>query len=114
MVLNTSVEETNDNTAIFTLRGEIDGNTAPRLEIEMSKFAEIENFVIRVNLSEVTYMDSTGLGVFVGIYKSLFKVNGQLLIEEVPKRLYRLFTITGLDNIMSINRKEKDDGADDN
>lgn len=33
MVLNTSVEETNDNTAIFTLRGEIDGNTAPRLEI---------------------------------------------------------------------------------
>ncbi|MCY8471539.1 anti-sigma factor antagonist RsbV, partial [Bacillus haynesii] len=47
-------------------------------------------------LKDVSYMDSTGLGVFVGIYKAVNRTGGSLVLENLSERLIRLFDITGL------------------
>ena len=49
-----------------------------------------------IDLSEVSYMDSTGLGVFVGVFKALRANEGNLILTGMSDRLKRLFDITGL------------------
>lgn len=93
----------------FKIVGEIDAFTAPVLKERLTLGGEIEGLKAELDLSEVNYMDSTGLGVFVGFYKTIKSNGGQLKITGVNKRLKRLFEITGLDEIMDI---ETDEGGD--
>ncbi|KAB7704812.1 anti-sigma factor antagonist [Bacillus aerolatus] len=83
--------------------GEIDAYTAPKLRETIFPYAEKKNTKIVIDLSEVSYMDSTGLGVFVGLFKSLNANEGTLQLTGLSERLRRLFDITGLADIMNIN-----------
>ena len=58
-----------------------------------------------IDLSDVNYMDSTGLGVFVGIFKNVRANNGEFKLIGLSSRLIRLFEITGLADIIDINSK---------
>lgn len=93
----------NDNQIFVQVAGEIDAYTAPKLREELLPLAEGKNKTITVNLKDVTYLDSTGLGVFVGLFKQLSKNDGELKLAELSDRLKRLFEITGLSNIMKIS-----------
>lgn len=52
-------------------------------------------------------MDSTGLGVFVGVFKTVKKQGGSLKLENLSDRLIRLFEITGLKDIIDISAKSE-------
>lgn len=92
-----------ENQVKIKLSGEIDAYSAPKLKESLQPF-ENKNFIdMTVNLSEVTYMDSTGLGVFVGLFKMLRANEGSLKLTGLSPRLKRLFEITGLAEIMEIN-----------
>ena len=72
-----------------------------------------EGLHAELDISEVGYMDSTGLGVFVGFYKAVKANGGHMKIVGVNTRLKRLFEITGLDEVMDIELEEggKDDAT---
>ncbi|WP_313800114.1 anti-sigma factor antagonist [Cytobacillus sp.] len=95
---------------LVSVEGEIDAYTAPNLREELWPFSEMENMTMVVNLKNVTYLDSTGLGVFVGLFKQLKKNNGQLKLIELSNRLNRLFEMTGLINIMNISMNSEEGG----
>ncbi len=105
----------NDKEILIHVAGEIDAYTAPKLREELWSLAEEGNKTMIVNLKDVTYLDSTGLGVFVGLFKELSKKNGELKLVQLSNRLKRLFEITGLSNIMNIsaNSEVEDDEAND-
>jgi anti-sigma B factor antagonist len=92
----------NEKEILVSVTGEIDAYTAPKLREELLPLTEGKNKVITINLKDVSYMDSTGLGVFVGLFKQLNKNEGELRLVELSDTLKRLFKITGLSNIMSI------------
>lgn len=94
----------------FKIVGEIDAFTAPVLKERLAATEQLENLNAELDISEVDYMDSTGLGVFVGFYKTIKSNGGNLKITGVNKRLKRLFEITGLDEVMDI---ETGKGGDD-
>lgn len=83
--------------------GEIDAYTAPELRAKLFPISEKKNIKMVVNLTNVTYMDSTGLGVFVGVFKNVRKQEGKFQIIGLSQRLRRLFEITGLSEIIDIN-----------
>lgn len=85
------------------LSGEIDAYTAPKLRDALFPLSEKSRVYMVVDLSDVVYMDSTGLGVFVGIFKNIRINNGELKLVGLNGRLSRLFEITGLAEIMDIN-----------
>lgn len=85
------------------IAGEIDAYTAPKLRETVFPYTEKEKVNVVIDLSEVSYMDSTGLGVFVGLFKSLNANGGTLQLIGLSERLRRLFDITGLADIMNIN-----------
>lgn len=110
--MDLSIEKHQNNKEILIhVQGEIDAYTAPKLREELLSLAKGGNKTISVNLKDVTYLDSTGLGVFVGLFKELRKGDGELKLVQLSNRLYRLFEITGLSNIMNISAKsEMEDG----
>lgn len=85
-----------------TIKGEIDAFTAPILREKLAEIDLKENLQVILDLTDVSYMDSTGLGVFVGFYKSVNASNGHLELTGLSSRLKRLFDITGLGEIMDI------------
>ncbi|ASV67245.1 anti-sigma factor antagonist [Cytobacillus sp. FSL W7-1323] len=95
----------NQNITEVTVGGEIDVYTAPELKKELIPLSEKDNVEMIVDLSGVSYMDSTGLGVFVGLFKNVRAHDGQFKIIGLSSRLKRLFEITGLADIIDISTK---------
>ena len=95
-----------DSVQCFKVFGEIDAFTAPALKERLVLIQDMPGLQAELDLSEVAYIDSTGLGVFVGFYKALKENGGYVKITGVNARLTRLFEITGLDKIIDIEGKE--------
>ena len=87
--------------------GEIDAYTAPKLREKLFPLAEEEKVSMIIDLSGVSYMDSTGLGVFVGTFKNVRSKQGDFEIVGLSNRLKRLFEITGLADIIHITSETK-------
>ncbi|MEH7442254.1 anti-sigma factor antagonist [Bacillus sp. JJ1122] len=102
MNISIDVKETESVLAV-KVNGEIDAYTAPQLREKLFPMSEKEGVKMVVDLSEVNYMDSTGLGVFVGVFKNVRAHNGEFKIVGLSDRLQRLFEITGLADIIDIN-----------
>lgn len=89
------------------IEGEIDTFTAPVLREELESIQVAEGKKIELDLSKVSYMDSTGLGIFVAFYKKTTRENAHFKLVGLTNRLVRLFEITGLKELMNIETDEK-------
>src|SRR5213080_1900019 len=90
----------NKENTFVQVAGEIDAYTAPKLREELMPLAEEPHPSLIISLKEVSYIDSTGLGVFIGLFKEITKNNGELKLVDLSERLERLFHITGLSNVI--------------
>ena len=109
--MNLQVEVLEKNSVhCFKVIGEIDTFTAPLLKERLASAKGVQGLQAQIDLSDVDYIDSTGLGVFVGFYKALKENDGYVKIIGVNARLKRLFEITGLDEIIDIESEEGGDG----
>ncbi|WP_078415044.1 STAS domain-containing protein [Priestia abyssalis] len=93
----------NEQRYYVKLTGEIDAYTAPELKNKFMNITEQSNPDITVDFTNVSYMDSTGLGVFIALLKSIKRTEGSLKFVGVSDRLKRLFDITGLTDILNLN-----------
>jgi anti-sigma B factor antagonist len=96
-------KQLSDGKTFVFVAGEIDAYTAPKLREELLPLAEEQNKSLIVSLQDVSYIDSTGLGVFIGLFKLIMKNDGELKLVNLSNRLERLFQITGLSNIIDIS-----------
>ncbi|AVQ98016.1 anti-anti-sigma factor [Oceanobacillus iheyensis] len=95
------VEE--NNKSVVNLSGEIDAYTAPNLKESLLPLTQKEGNTVEVDLGNVNYMDSTGLGVFISALKSTKENSSEMKLVNIQDRVLRLFKITGLDEIMDLN-----------
>lgn len=106
MNIRIDIKEHDDKHIEAFINGEIDAYTAPQIKAALEKYQNKAGITLRVDLSEVDYMDSTGLGVFVGLFKNLRQYESELILVGLSDRLYRLFEITGLSDIIEIKNIE--------
>ncbi|HHW6866833.1 TPA: anti-sigma factor antagonist [Staphylococcus aureus] len=100
--MNLNIETTTqDKFYEVKVGGELDVYTVPELEEVLTPMRQDGTRDIYVNLENVSYMDSTGLGLFVGTLKALN--HKELYILGVSDRIGRLFEITGLKDLMHVN-----------
>lgn len=87
---------------VVTVTGEIDLFTAPELKTRLS--APIDHGASRVvvDLSDVTFIDSSSLGVLIGAHKQLERSGGALVIVCHDRTIMSTFKITGLDRVFEI------------
>lgn len=105
MNLSITEERKHNHPVRIMVSGEIDVFTAPKLRERLLPLCQDGETVI-VDLSDVNYIDSTGLGVFVGAYKIQQTSSGKMILTGVNSRLSRLFRITGLQDIIEIEEQE--------
>lgn len=55
-----------------------------------------------LNFSKCTFIDSTGLGVLVSIFKKVMETNGNFKIENVGENVMKVFKLTRLDKVFHI------------
>lgn len=91
-----------DGRTILHLVGEIDVSTAPRVRDELSRVIADGSHDLIVDLSDVPFLDSTGLGVLVGRLKAVRLVDGDLVLAGAQERTLRNFKITGLDKVFHL------------
>ena len=61
-----------------------------------------KNFVL--NFSKCTFIDSTGLGVLVSIYKKCKAVNGTFELHSINQQVMKIFNLTRLDKVFDIHK----------
>ena len=97
-----SMIDTTDNSWRVSLEGELDVSTADELKKYLHKIVDEKNIDIRLNLENLDYIDSTGLGVMIGILKRLKIDNKEVYIEKPKNNVRKIFIITGLDKIFKL------------
>ncbi|MBU5595712.1 STAS domain-containing protein [Amphibacillus sp. MSJ-3] len=89
----------------LVLSGEIDAYTASILKDALLPLTQQKDAEVIVDLENVDYMDSTGLGVFISALKSSKEHASSLKLVHLQERVSRLFKITSLDTIISIDTR---------
>jgi anti-sigma B factor antagonist len=89
--------------AVFSLYGElIDRNLAQNLMDEVIKLSEEGQNKFVLELSELKYMNSTGLNVLINILTKSRKNGGDLAICGVSKKVQELLLITKLTSVFNV------------
>ena len=61
---------------------------------------------IIINCENVKFIDSSGLGLIVSIFKTLKKMEKQFALTSLSERTMEIFTLTKLDNILTITKDD--------
>ena len=82
--------------------GELDVSTADQFKEYLYKLIDKEIRSIRFDLSNLDYIDSTGLGVMIGVLKRIKVQNKEIYIESPKDNVKKIFSITVLDKIFKM------------
>ncbi|MGH3458463.1 STAS domain-containing protein [Aeromicrobium sp.] len=88
---------------IIEVGGEIDVYTAPRLREAIVAAIEAGHTRLVIDVENVDFLDSTGLGVLVGALKKVRGDGGTLDIVCTQERILKIFDITGLDKVFGLH-----------
>jgi|SRR5581483_2293654 len=102
MDLDLTVRE-QDGWSILSVAGEIDIATAPSLREKLHALLADGHTNIVVDLDEVTFLDSTALGVLVGVLKRARTEGGEVRLVCNQPRVRKVFEITRLDTAFDVS-----------
>jgi anti-sigma B factor antagonist len=92
-----------DDVPVVAVSGEVDVYSAPELKESLATLLQSGEKSVVVDLSDVAFLDSTGLGALVEARAATGDAGGTLPIVCSQERILKLFTITGLDGVFSIH-----------
>jgi anti-sigma B factor antagonist len=86
---------------VIELAGELDAFNTPELRERLSRLIEEDDElrVLVVDLSQVSFLDSTVLGTLVGALRRMRERGGELQLVYPAHPVSRIFTLTGLDAV---------------
>ncbi|WLR43804.1 anti-sigma F factor antagonist [Bacillus carboniphilus] len=89
------------------LSGELDHHSSEELRKQVSNAmvsTKVEHILL--NLKELTFMDSSGLGVILGRYKEIKETGGEMVVCSITPPIERLFNLSGLFKIVNLESSE--------
>lgn len=89
-------------TAVIALVGELDVAGAPRVRQAVVDVLDADIERVVVDLSGLSFIDSTGLGVLVGAYKRARAVGADFAVARPSTAVARVFQIAGIDKILPV------------
>lgn len=91
-----------DDETVMSVGGEIDVYTAPIVRERLDAAVRDGHVNLVVDLSQVRFLDSTGLGVLVGRLKLTRSRGGSLRLVATEEKVLKVFAITGLDKVFEL------------
>lgn len=95
-----------EDVSIVYLNGYLDAHTAPDFENALQELVDEDRVRIVVNLSELNYISSAGLGVFMGFIEDIRSKGGDIKLAEPTEKVYRVFDLLGFPVLYEIFKTE--------
>lgn len=97
------VIDTEENTVIARLSGEIDHHSAKELRSNIDLAIERHSpRTLILDFDGVTFMDSSGIGLVMGRYKAVKLCGGCIIIENTGSQIKKVMRLAGLDRLAVI------------
>ena len=89
-----------------SMRGELDHHTARAMREAIDNAVEL-NMPSRLvlNFKNISFMDSSGIGLVMGRYRLLAKTGAELVISETPPQIYKVMKLAGLERLARLESR---------
>ena len=87
------------------IMGEIDHHSAKEIREEID--ANIESLLpelLLLDFKDVTFMDSSGIGLVMGRYKLMRTIGGEVKVTNVSAHIKKVMRLAGLDKLAVIEK----------
>ena len=104
--------EKEDKLLIFRLTEDVDQHTVEKIRRKMDN--EIKRYIPRkviFDFSNISFMDSAGIGMVLGRYKLIKMLDGNLEIINVNRSMKKIFDMSGVSRIINIIEEESNEGV---
>jgi stage II sporulation protein AA (anti-sigma F factor antagonist) len=94
-------------TLVAGLQGEMDLTGADALKKQLDHYIEQEHIRrLVLNLEQVTFLDSSGLGIIIGRYKKMAAHHGKMYIVGAKPPVEKILVFSGINQIIPLYRSE--------
>jgi anti-sigma B factor antagonist len=88
-----------DGTGRVAVAGEVDVATAPQLREALLEVIDSGARSLRLDVADVAFIDSAGLGVLIGVLKRVREADGTIELVNLQPAPRKVVEITGLDEL---------------
>ena len=92
-----------NNTVIVRFSGRLDTPGAQEISPQMNALAEEASSTIILDCSELTYISSTGLRIFLTLRKAAADKGGKIIVRNICNDIRNVFMMTGFLNLFEIH-----------
>ena len=97
------------STQVVHLAGELDtALVAARRPELIDKCDRHAGSALVLDLTDVTFVDSTGLGLLIGVARRMREGGGEVRLRGCRRSVRRLLTLSGLDGVLVIDEPSND------
>lgn len=96
-----------ENATVVTLSGDVDLHHSPTLHAALVELAAERPKRLVIDLQEVPFMDSSGVGTFVEVFRRVSAYKGKMIFFGLSNRVRSVFEITKLDKFFTICDNEQ-------
>lgn len=90
------------------IAGELDHFAAPQIRHELDQIVGDPNVVhLVLDLENLTFMDSSGIGVLLGRLRALQARGGTLSVKNMQPPIEKLFRLSGLQRVIGVEENKK-------
>ncbi len=87
------------------LSGELDHHTAAEMRTTIDEAIELNMPTLLIlDFSGINFMDSSGIGLVMGRYRSLMRLGAQLHIAGASPQIYKVMKLAGLEKLASLEK----------
>lgn len=95
----------------LALSGELDLSTVQQLEREVAKSLNGGAGLVVIDLRELAFLDSAGLRILLRLQQRVTGAGGRLVLVKGPRRVHRVFELTGAEDELLIVADPSEAGA---
>jgi len=85
-----------------TVQGFLDAHTVPEMEKIIQNLIHDGKYKIVVDFKDLSYISSAGLGVFMSVIGDVKGNDGDIVLMDMPPKIYKVFDLLGFTEIFTI------------
>ena len=97
-----------DGVDVIDITGQLDAFTTPDIKAEFKKLTDSRHYKLVLNLEQVDYVNSTGIGAIVAVAQQVRRRKGDLKLFGMKSDIRKVFDLVGASKILDIFETEQE------
>jgi anti-sigma B factor antagonist len=102
-----SLDTTFGDRSTVRCEGDLDIVTADDVKARLAAVVETGSDIVTLDLREVGFVDSSGLGALVAVHHFAEAKGSHLVVRSAPEHVRDLFTLTRLDHLLTVEHVDQ-------